>query len=160
VTSGLVTASWADADLSGGERSVQVRVFSKSEVVERLKRAGVLDEPTGLVRLPKADGVRITLSSGGLVEFRCDGSVERRETPSRRTYFDAEGRPFAWYEGQHLRFTAAPAASEVGNTISVDPNGRYLVTTEGPSPDKRTRIYSTQQLASSLGATPLALIRQ
>jgi len=151
----LATSIWASA--SGAEReAVELRVYSKSEIVGRLRSVGVVDEPTELVRLPKADGVRIRLFSGDLVELRCDGSVERREMRSRKTYFDSGGRPFAWYEGQTLRFSESSVGHEVGNAIAVDPEGRYLVTTDGPSPGKETRVYATGQLASPLGSTPLA----
>jgi len=154
--SSLVTAGWA-VDPSGREKTVRLRVFSKAEVVDRLRRVGVPDNPTSLARLANADGVRVTLSTGGYIELGCDGSVERHEMPSRRTYFDAYGRPFAWYDGdRNLRFVESSVDPELGSVIAVDPNGRYFVTTDSASPHEQSRIYATRQLLSPLGMTPLA----
>jgi hypothetical protein len=139
-----------------GSGEIRLRVFSKSDVAERLRGLGVQDEPLSVARLPRADGVRVILSGGDAIELRCDGTVERKGIPSGKTYFDSAGKPFAWYEGQVLRFLEAPASHEVGNQIAVDPNGRYFVTTDGPRPDKETRIYATGQVERQLGTTPLA----
>jgi hypothetical protein len=135
---------------------ISLRTFSYDEVLEALRRIGIAEAPSALTRLPAADGVRIVVASGAAIEFHCDGTNRRVEIPSPRTFFDSDGKPFAWYEDQELRFAGIDDSARPANQISVDPNGRYFVTVDGPRPETTTRIYRTSAVADALGTTPLA----
>lgn len=153
----LIALAWLP--VSGEENgSIELREFSRAEVVEALEALGITEKPKVFQRLPDAKGVRITLSSGSVVEIGCDGSIANREGRGRITYFDHDGTPVAWYEGQELKFAQRSADPDLGNQISMDPSGRFLVTTDD-RPGQETLVYSVEDLANPIGTVPVAGIR-
>lgn len=141
------------AERSRAANGVEPHFFSREEVKRQLHKADVEQAPTGLERLSKANGVRVTLPSPEVVEFRCDGTVRKRTVPSRFTYFDSEGEPFAWREERTLRFRGIGVGSEWGNAISVDPSGRYFVPTmsDGNDVPVIVRTHDMTEVATVVG---------
>jgi len=155
VCAALIAVAWLP--VSGGESgSIELREFPKAEVIEALEALGITEKPKVFQRLPDARGVRITLTSGSVVEIGCDGSIAKRQGRGRITYFGQDGSPIAWYEGQELKFAQPSADPDLGNQIAMDPDGRFLVTTDGLRPGRKTLVYPVDDLAKPIGNVPVA----
>ena len=108
--------------------------------------------PVWFSRLPRGDGVRITVASREAVELRCDGTHSRAPIPSAKSFFRTDGLPFAWYEDQRLIFKDGRFA-EIGNVIRVDPSGSYFAAIDELT--DMSRIYATSDPSQALGTTPI-----
>lgn len=114
---------------------------------------GIEAAPVWFSRLPKGEGIRITLTSREVVELRCDGTHSRASIPSAKSFFRTDGLPFAWYEDQRLIFKDARLAAEIGNVIRVDPSGSYFAAIDELA--DTSRIYATNDPSRALGTTPI-----